>query len=70
LPGSILERHGVAEILFAVRNPAAIKANKLGGLGQPLDLIKLLIARQNTQVTGMVSITDESCHFLLLQEFF
>ena len=60
---SLLERHGVTEILFTIGYPAAIKTDKLGLLSECLYFLKLLIARQNTDMTGMISTTNLFRHF-------
>lgn len=63
---SLLEGHGIAEILFGISNPATVKTDELWMLGEFLNLLHLLIACQNTDMTGMLSVTNLFYHFSLL----
>ena len=60
---SLLKRHGVTEVLFGIGNPAAVKTDELRISGEFLNLLHLLIACQNTDMTGMISVTNLFCHF-------
>ena len=60
---SVFERHGVAEVVVTVGNPAAVEADILRVLGQFLDSINLVITGQNTQMSLMVALTLAFFHF-------
>ena len=60
---SLLEGHGVAEILFGIGNPATVKTDEFRISGEFLNLLHLFIACQNTDMTGMISVTNLFCHF-------
>jgi len=49
----ILDRHRIAEVALMIGDTAAVEADKLGILGDPLDLVKTPFAGQNTQVSRM-----------------
>jgi len=60
---SLLEGHGIAEILFGISNPATVKTDEFRISGEFLNLLHLFIACQNTDMTGMISVTNLFCHF-------
>jgi hypothetical protein len=51
----ILEGHGVAEVVVAVGDPAAVETDVLRVLCQLFDFVKLVIAGQNTQMALMIT---------------
>ena len=52
---SILQGHGIAEILITIRHPATVEAHVFGILGDLLDDIELIVAGENTDMTRMVA---------------
>jgi hypothetical protein len=60
---SVLQRHGIAEVVLAVCNPPAVEAYILGILGEFLDSLYLVIAGQNTQMSLVVALTLAFFHF-------
>jgi hypothetical protein len=52
----ILEGHGVAEVVVALGNPAAVEADVLRVLCQLFYFVKLVIACEDTQMTLMITL--------------
>jgi hypothetical protein len=59
----LFEGHGVTQIFLRIGNPATVKTDEPGILRQFLYLLHFLIACQNTDMTGMLSVTNLLFHF-------
>jgi len=60
-----IERHGVAQVLIGVRNPAADEADEAGAFGQFLDFVDFFQTGKHAQVAGMLAPANLFRHALL-----
>jgi hypothetical protein len=61
-----VQRHGIAEIFVAIGDPAAVEADEFRFFGQSPDLIEPILAREYTEVAGMIPGADMLAHGILL----
>jgi hypothetical protein len=57
-PYVLIERHGVAEILVRVGDPAAVEANELRVFRELFNFLEHVLCRKDTKMTCVVTCTD------------
>jgi|APFre7841882630_1041343.scaffolds.fasta_scaffold06226_3 hypothetical protein len=63
---SLIERHGITEVLVRVSYPAAVEANEFWIFRELFNFVEQLFARQHADVAWVISAANAFLHVVLL----